>query len=80
MLIFSYFASQNSRAVFTFWYWLILQKIEGEVRQEIDAAVKSAKTDPELSLSAMYDDIYAQPLPGHIVRGCDAFSYSTPQK
>jgi len=57
-----------------------LKEIDLDVRKEVDAAVKSAKTDPELPLSALYEDIYSNPLPGHIVRGCDNHSWITPAK
>merc|ERR1712012_1389189 len=57
-----------------------LKEIDLDVRKEVDTAVKSAKTDPELPLSALYEDIYSNPLPGHIVRGCDNHSWITPAK
>jgi len=57
-----------------------LKEIDLAVRKEVDAAVKSAKQDPELPLSALFEDIYSQPLPGHNVRGCDAHTFITPAK
>lgn len=57
-----------------------LKEIDLEVRKEVDASVKIAKSDPELPAGALYEDIYSNPLPGHIVRGCDAHTWTSPAK
>lgn len=40
----------------------MLQKLESEIRKEIDEAVKLAKTDKEAPLSEVTADVYAENL------------------
>ncbi|KAJ8315620.1 hypothetical protein KUTeg_007770 [Tegillarca granosa] len=46
-------------------------KIDTEVRKEVEEAAEKAKSDPELSLENMYNDIYVNPPADYTVRGCD---------
>lgn len=48
-----------------------LKKIDTEVRKEVEEAAEKAKSDPELSLENMYNDIYVNPPADYTVRGCD---------
>jgi pyruvate dehydrogenase E1 component alpha subunit len=50
-----------------------LKKIDSEVKQEIDEAVRVAKSDPEIALDELYADIYAVPLEENI-RGITPFT------
>ena len=51
-----------------------LQEIDQGVRAEVDDAVKKAKKDPELPVSATFDDVYYK-TPNYNVRGCDAMTF-----
>ena len=44
------------------------------MRAEVDDAVKKAKKDPELPVTATFDDVYYN-TPNYNVRGCDAMSF-----
>ncbi|KAK3097048.1 hypothetical protein FSP39_005873 [Pinctada imbricata] len=48
-----------------------IKKIEAEVRKEVDEAAERAKTDPEIPLKELYNQIYYQPPKDYHVRGCD---------
>jgi len=52
-----------------------LKEIEVEVRKDVEAAVKRARTDPEVPLTELYNNIYRNPPQNYMVRGCDNFSY-----
>ena len=47
--------------------------MEMDARKEVDENVKFAKSDPELSIGAMYDDVYSQPPSDFMIRTCDPF-------
>lgn len=51
----------------------LFQKIDEEVRKEVDDATERAKTDPELPLEELYTHVYTQPPPDFRIRGCDSF-------
>lgn len=53
-----------------------LKKIEQEVREEVEAATKIAKTDAEIPLDEMYTDVYVEALEPNI-RGTTPFEYGT---
>ena len=55
------------------------QKIDQEVRKELDEAVGKARTDAELPLNHLYLDIYSQIPENFQVRGCDSFSVAPAQ-
>ncbi|XP_067674459.1 pyruvate dehydrogenase E1 component subunit alpha, mitochondrial-like [Haliotis asinina] len=48
-----------------------LKKMDSEVRKEVEAATEKAKTDQELPLEELYNNIYVSPIEGVKVRGCD---------
>ncbi|XP_067675510.1 pyruvate dehydrogenase E1 component subunit alpha, mitochondrial-like [Haliotis asinina] len=48
-----------------------LKKMDSEVRKEVEAAAEKAKTDQELPLEELYNNIYVSPIEGVKVRGCD---------
>lgn len=50
-----------------------MQKIDQEVRKEIDEAVNIAKTANEISLEELYADIYVEPIYTRI-RGVTPFT------
>ena len=45
--------------------------MELDARKLVDENVKFAKSDPELAVAAMYDDVYSQPPPDFLIRTCD---------
>jgi len=53
-----------------------LKQMDMDVRKEIDEAVKIAKTDAEIPVEEMYNNIYSQIPENFEVRGCDSFTYS----
>lgn len=54
---------------------ILLQGLDQEVKQEIEAAVKAAENDPNPPLDDLYLDLYADDnMEGHVVRGCDNWS------
>jgi len=53
-----------------------LKSMDIAVRREIDEAVKIAKSDPEIPVQEMYNNIYSVVPDNYEVRGCDAFTYS----
>lgn len=48
-----------------------LKKIDAEVRKVVEEAAERAKTDPELPIDELYNNIYIQPPPDMKIRGCD---------
>lgn len=50
-----------------------LKEIDAEIKIEIDAAIKSAREDPELPVEELYADVYANPLETQI-RGMTPFT------
>ncbi|XP_071112616.1 pyruvate dehydrogenase E1 component subunit alpha, mitochondrial-like [Haliotis cracherodii] len=48
-----------------------LKKIDTEVRKEVETAAEKAKTDQELPLEELYNNIYVDPPQGMKIRGCD---------
>lgn len=50
-----------------------LKTIDAEIKKEIDEAVKSAREDPELPVSQLYADVYANPLET-MIRGITPFT------
>ncbi|XP_063852847.1 probable pyruvate dehydrogenase E1 component subunit alpha, mitochondrial isoform X1 [Scylla paramamosain] len=56
-----------------------LKKIDGEVRKEVDEAVKIAKTDKEIPIQELAADIYVNPQETTI-RGCTPFDPYTHQR
>lgn len=42
------------------------QKFDGEIKAQVDAAVKSSKTDPEIGMDELPADIYVENLEGKI--------------
>ena len=55
--------------------FLCFQKIDQEIRKEIDEAVAKARADAELPLEELYNNIYSQPTPGVDVRGLSSYNY-----
>lgn len=55
------------------------QAIDSEVKKEIDVAATKAKTEVEVSPSALYTHVYSNIPPGLKVRGADAFTYGSPK-
>lgn len=51
-----------------------LKAMDIEVRKEIDEVVKIAKTDAEIPIQEMYNNIYSQVPENFEVRGCDSFT------
>ena len=50
----------------------LLQRIEKEAKEEVDAAVKVAQAGPEPALDDLFLDVYADDnMEGHKIRGCD---------
>ena len=49
------------------------QKMEVEARNEVTESLKLAKTDPELPVAAMFDDVYSQMPRDFSIRTCDPF-------
>lgn len=47
------------------------QKLEVDARNEVQENVKFAKSDPELPLSAIYDDVYSDLPRDFTIRTCD---------
>ena len=43
-----------------------LKKMENDIRKEIDADVKKAKTDPEIGVEELYYDVYEENLQGKL--------------
>lgn len=52
-----------------------LKAIDDEVRAEMSQVEQRALSDPELDVSELYNDVYANPGSDHRVRGCDNFTY-----
>jgi hypothetical protein len=42
------------------------------VKKEIEKAAEKAKSDPEIALDEMYNNIYINPDSAFTVRGCDS--------
>ncbi len=57
---------------------LPFQKMDKEVKKEIDEAVQQARADAELPLSELYTNIYSQPPADYQIRTCDPFHFVTP--
>lgn len=55
-----------------------LKKIDGEVRKEVDAAVKQARADPELPFNELYVDVYSQKPDNYTIRTTDPYTNVTP--
>ncbi len=53
------------------WYIFLFQAIDQEVKTEIEDAVEHSKTDPEIALDELYQDVYSGGMKGYGVRGCD---------
>ena len=62
---------------FSNWLWppSPFQKIDLEVRKEIDEAVAKARSDAELPLKDLYTNIYSQIPDGYEVRGTSAYNW-----
>ena len=58
---------------------VFLQKIDGDVKKEMDAAAKVAKTGPAVELPSLYTHVYSTILPGMMIRGPDAYTYGSPK-
>ena len=58
---------------------VFLQKIDGDVKKEMDAASKVAKNDPPPELPSLYKDVYSTILPDMMIRGTDAYTYGAPK-
>lgn len=56
-----------------------LKKIDVEVRKDVDAAVKQARSDSELPLSELFNDVYSQKPDRFNIRTTDPFAYATPR-
>lgn len=56
-----------------------LQKIDNEVRKEVDEAVKTAKSDKEIAVQELAADVYLEPLETTI-RGTTPFDPYTHQR
>ncbi|KAK2180965.1 hypothetical protein NP493_419g07018 [Ridgeia piscesae] len=56
-----------------------LKKIDGDVKKEMDAAAKVAKTGPAVELPSLYTHVYSTILPGMMIRGPDAYTYGSPK-
>ena len=55
--------------------FLLFQSIEKEAKEEVEAAVQAAQSDPDPTLDDLFLDVYADDnMEGHQIRGCDNWS------
>lgn len=52
-----------------------LKKIDTEVRKEVEEAAETAKSDTELGVDQLYNQIYHNPPADYNVRGCDPLTF-----
>ena len=50
-----------------------LKQIDGEIKTEVDEAVRVAKSEPEIGVEELFGDVYAKPLVEYI-RGVTPFT------
>lgn len=58
-------------------FWFCSQAIDKEIKEEVKEAVSKAKSDSELPLDELYNDIYVNPEPNFTVRGTDGKQHAS---
>lgn len=55
--------------------FFLFQGIEKDAKEEVEAAVQAAQSDPDPTLDDLFLDVYADDnMEGHQIRGCDNWS------